>query len=144
MIILRYPWRAWFSECFLSPRPEEGNRGSEARCQDTGQAAKRRPRAEGEGQGSTLFPSTAAAAFQFGVLKFEIGLLSQSPILMPALHRYSFVTGNTVISKLAVHGHLLLGDFLDLQPQQTVFFFFLRRSQQASLLYTHPLPACDL
>lgn len=56
---------------------------------------------------------------------------------MPALHRYSFVAGNTVISKLAVHGHLLLGGFPDLQPQQTIFWgFFAQITAGKSSVHT--------
>lgn len=55
--------------------------------------------------------------------------------------RYGFVAGNTVISQLAIHGHLRLGAFPERQPQQAVL---LHRLQQEILLYTQSLPARDL
>lgn len=99
-----------------------------------GHLAKTLPTRETEAQGrrwvftQPAFPLHAVAAFQFRVLKFEMRLLSQFPLPMPAWQRHSFVAESTVISKLAVCDHLLFGAFPDLKPQQAILLY---RSQDS-------------
>ena len=138
MTIPRYPWRVWLSECFLSPRPEEGN-------------GRLRGKLPGRWPNTKLRPGQKVSVKAARFSPLQLPLLSNSVFqnsrwvycLSPPYSCQPY-TGIVLLQGILLFQNLLsmVTSFLEVSLiyslSRQYFGGFLHRSQQASLLYTQP------